>query len=164
MYLVPERIACSETTAYGKLIQERFEQLNLSKLILLVEDDSSVDFFVDFFGLKNYRDFFDGIGGAFKSELYKINSICESSGTINSIVLLGEFLGAISVVVENVNGCDGAVRYDGSTHYNQYYKRRSFRANVYGVSDKVTFKNKFNKLFDLTQPSSYYVEDIVFKE
>ena len=185
MGYIPKIIQSIPAVAFDNTIENRFDLLNLDQLLLRIEDDNSVDFFIDFFGARQFIDFLQGDSSIFRFNLLTINAIVNNSGTLNSIKSIALFLGAADCVVDTAiygrhyNGVltyngkvkyqlatysykyNGAFRYDGKVNYRPQVNKRCLDIKCYGVIiNATTFKNKFKKLFELTQPISYYIENL----
>jgi hypothetical protein len=168
----------NESVAINDLILARLLAIDVSKLALHVSDAESEDRFIDYFGMANFRDFLEA-NDVFGNSWSRIKVIITTSGKLQSVKGIAIFLGAKNCVVKHSNVLDGAFLLDGSTHLNQHGNKRSLRVIVSNIAiadgswnadgstsaggNKLAsnFVARFKKLFSLTQPATYYIEDVI---
>ena len=169
--LEPESIRTATTKAIDEAWAARLSLLRYDQLKIAFQNEFSIEkleLWLEMFGLsKNLIP--SGLSVAeYQRLLQFIIRIFKSSGTVESLKLIGYVLGASAVRVDQdyLFNYDGESLYDGSTLYDggdlvrQYIVRITI--NEILPDARTAFSAKYKELFDVSQPSWLYLKSIDF--
>lgn len=172
MNLVPSSIIGRNTAALDTTFAERLKNIGVGQLLIDLEnerDTVKLTLYLLQFGIPLEMLPADMTDFQFRRLLQGILRIYRLSGTLASVVALGEALGASSVeIVRNAFALDHApqARHDGLFHYDQGREYRTFSIDVTvtGVTadQRGYFETTFRRLYNLFQPAALHLRALLY--